>query len=141
MEFDILLALHFVGLLMGAGGGMGSAIVMAQARRMSPEDAGVVRRVGPAMGRVSLIGILLMLATGVGMLFVKYQGQFGAMPILFHWKMLFVVTLTIASVVIELTYASVKKGNVAAAARLPRIGPIAGGSAMLATILAAFAFH
>ncbi|MEQ1609519.1 MAG: hypothetical protein ABL956_11220 [Hyphomonadaceae bacterium] len=141
MEFDILLALHFVGLLIGAGGGIDSAIVMAQARRMSSEDAGVVRRVGPVMGLVSLMGVLLMPATGVGMLLVKYQGQFGTMPILFHWKMLFVVTLTIATVVIELTYASLKKGNVAAAARLPRIGPIAGISAMLATVPAAFAFH
>lgn len=141
MEFDIVLALHLVGLLIGAGGGIDSAIVMAQARRMSSEDARVVRRVGPVMGQVSLMGVLLMPATGVGMLLVKYQGQFGTMPILFRWKMLFVVTLTIATAVIELTYASLKKGNVAAAAHLPRIGPIAGISAMLATVPAAFAFH
>jgi hypothetical protein len=141
MEFDVLLALHFIGLMMGAGGGLGSTIVMAQAGKMPAEDGRIVSRVGPAMARVSAIGLAIMLATGFGMMFVKYQGQFGAMPATFWWKMAFVATLTVAVGLIEMTYAQVKKGNVAAAARLPRIGPMAGLSAFLATIIAAFTFH
>ncbi len=140
MEFDILLALHFVGLLMGAGGGMGSAIVMAQARRMSPEDAGVVRRVDPALGRVSFVGVLVMLATGVGMLFVKSGAvRRNARPVSLEDAVRRDSDDCDGGDRADLCFGA--KGNVAAAARLPRIGPIAGGSAMLATILAAFAFH
>ena len=41
----------------------------------------------------------------------------------------------------RLTYAQVKSGNPAAAARLPAIGPAAGLSAFLAVIFAVIAFH
>jgi hypothetical protein len=52
-----------------------------------------------------------------------------------------VTTLTLASVAVHLTYAQVKAGNVAAAARLPVLGPISGVSSLLAVIVAVFVFH
>jgi hypothetical protein len=63
------------------------------------------------------------------------------MPVMFWVKMVFVATLTLAAILIEMTYGQVKKGNLAAAARLPRLGPMAGISSLLAVLAAVLAFH
>ena len=137
---DIILALHFLGLMMGAGGGFGSMIVMQTAARKSAEEAGVLRQLGPAMAGFSFIGLVLMLITGLALVWLKYEG-FDEMPAMFWVKMIFVLTLTIAALATEFTYQAVKRGNVQAAARLPLFGPMAGLSSLLAVLFAALAFH
>ena len=139
--FDVLLIIHFAGLMMGAGGGLGSTIAMRHALKLPPEQAGPIRGLGPSLAHLSSLGLVLMLVTGVSMFAIKYNGQFSSMPTMFHIKLLFVVTLTLAAIFIELTYAQVKKGNVAAAGRLPKLGPVAGISSLLAVIFAVLAFH
>lgn len=140
MLTDTILFVHLVGLMMGAGGGFGSMIVMRHALKMPPEQAGTLRSVGPTLARFSMIGLILMWLTGLALVFLKYGG-FGALPQLFWEKILFVLSLTVAAITIELTYVSVKKGNFAAAARLPALGPWAGLSSLLAVLFAVFAFH
>ena len=137
---DVLLIVHFVGLMMGAGGGLGSTIAMGYARALPPEQAAVVRGLGPGLAHLSTAGLVLMLVSGITMLMNKFGGM-GAMPMMFHIKLLFVTTLTLAAIAIELTYAQVKKGNVKAAAMLPRLGPVAGISSLLAVTFAVLAFH
>jgi hypothetical protein len=137
---DIVLFLHLLGLLMGAGGGFGSAIVMGHAGKLPAEQAGPLRGVGPALQRFSTIGLVLMWLTGPMLVFLKYGG-FSAMPPLFWVKLVFALSLTAAAIAIELTYAAVKKGNTAAAARLPALGPWAGLSSLLAVLFAVLAFH
>jgi hypothetical protein len=137
---DILLALHIIGLMMGAGGGFGSMIAARAALKMPPEQAGAVRSLGPQLGRFSTIGLVLMWLTGVSLVFLKYDG-FASLPQMFWVKAIFITTLTLAAITLELTYAQVKAGNAAAAARLPLLGPIAGGSSLLAVLFAALAFH
>ncbi len=140
--FDTLLIVHFIGLMMGAGGGLGSTIAAAYANSLQPEQAGVIRGLSPGLARLSTIGLVLMLLTGIALMFWKYNGDVASMPALFWVKMLFVTTLTIAVILIEMTHAQVKKGNTAAAAaRLPRFGPMAGTSAFLAVIFAVLTFH
>jgi hypothetical protein len=137
---DSLLIVHFAGLMLGAGGGLGSTIVMAQARAMPPEQAGSLRAVGPALARMSTVGLVLLLLSGPAMVSMKYGG-FSAMPTMFWVKLVFVGTLTLAAILIEVTYARVKKGDAKAAGLLPRLGPMAGISSLLAVIFASFAFH
>jgi hypothetical protein len=140
MIVDILLCLHLLGLMMGAGGGFGSMIVMRGALKMPPEQAGPARGLGPALGRFSTIGLILMLITGPALVSMKYGG-FGGLPSLFWVKMIFVVSLTLAAITLELTYASVKRGNMEAVKRLPALGPWAGLSSLLAVLFAVLAFH
>lgn len=137
---DVLLAVHFFGLMMGAGGGFGSAIAMRRAAKLPAEQAAGVRTLGSGYARFSSIGLILMLLSGSLLVTFKYDGV-EAMPPLFWLKMVFVTTLTIAAIAVELTYAAVKKGDVSGAARLPVLGPIAGVSSLLATIVAVFVFH
>ena len=137
---DIVLIIHFAGLMLGAGGGLGSTIVMAQARAMPPEQAGPLRAVGPALARMSTLGLVLLLLSGPALVSMKYGG-FANMPTMFWVKLVFVGTLTLAAILIEVTYARVKKGDVKAAGLLPKLGPMAGISSLLAVIFAALAFH
>lgn len=138
---DTLLILHFIGLMMGAGGGLGSTVSAAYASSIPPEQTSVIRGLAPGLARLSTVGLVLMLLSGFSLIVVRYDGNLAGMPLLFWVKMLFVTTLTLAVVLIEMTHAQVKKGNVAAAARLPRFGPMAGMSAFLAVIFAVLAFH
>jgi hypothetical protein len=137
---DVLLIVHFAGLMMGAGGGIGSTIVMRHALSLPVEQGNIVRGAGPALARLASFGLVLMLLTGGALVQFKYGG-FSAMPTMFWVKLFFVATLTLAAILIEVTYAQVKKGNAAAAANLPRLGPMAGISALLAMVFAALAFH
>jgi len=137
---DGLLIIHFIGLMLGAGGGLGSTVVMAQARAMPPEQAGSLRSVGPMLARMSTLGLVLLLLSGPALVSMKYGG-FSAMPTMFWVKLVFVGTLTLAAILIEVTYARVKKGDLKAAGLLPKLGPMAGISSLLAVIFAALAFH
>jgi hypothetical protein len=140
MTTDILLALHLIGLMLGAGGGFGSMITMRAAAKASPEQAATLRTLGPAMARLATAGLVLMLLTGPALVSLKYGG-FDNMPQLFWVKLLFVTTLTIAAIGVELTYGQIKAGNASAAARLPALGPVAGLSSVLAVVFAVLAFH
>jgi hypothetical protein len=131
---DVLLAMHFLGLMMGAGGGFGSAIAMRRAAKLPAEQAAGIRTLGSGYARFSSIGLILMLTSGALLVTFKYDG-IDAMPPLFWVKMLF------AAIIVELTYAAVKKGDTSGVARLPVLGPIAGLSSLLATIFAVLTFH
>jgi hypothetical protein len=137
---DILLIVHFVGLMMGAGGGLGGTVVMGYARSLPPEQAGPLRAVGPALAHMSTAGLVLLLLTGPALVSMKYGG-FAAMPTMFWVKLIFVGTLTLAAILIEVTYSRVKKGDAKAAGLLPKLGPVAGISTLLAVVFAALAFH
>src|SRR5690349_16949879 len=100
MIVDIVLFLHLLGLMMGAGGGFGSMIAMRGALKMPPEQAGPVRSLGPALGRFSTVGLLLMLFTGPALVLMKY-GSFSGLPQLFWVKMIFVSSLTLAAFTLE----------------------------------------
>jgi hypothetical protein len=126
--------------MLGAGGGFGSMIVMRAAAKTAPEPAATLRTLGPAMARFSTFGLILMLLTGPALVSLKFGG-FDNMPQMFWVKLIFVTTLTLAAIAVELTYGQVKRGNVEAAARLPMLGPIAGLSSILAVIFAVLAFH
>jgi hypothetical protein len=140
MVIDMLLAAHIIGLMMGAGGGFGSMISQREATKRPPEQAGVLRSIGPALASFSLTGLIIMWITGVGLVFLKYDG-FAALPSLFWVKSIFITTLTLAGAATQFTYGQLKTGNAAAAARLPIFGQIAGMSSILAVVFAALAFH
>jgi len=91
------------------------------------------------MVRFSAVGLVIMLATGFALVFLKDQ-SFAGLPLMFWIKMFLVTTLTPASIAVHLTQAKIRAGDVAAS-RLAILGPISGMSSMLAVSLAVFAFH
>ena len=136
---QFVLFLHFVGLMLGATGGFGSALVMRRALAMPAEAAGPLRGLGPMLANVSAIGLALMWLSGLVLVWSRWGGP-GGLPGLFWAKFVFVLSLTAAAVAIHLTYAAIRRGDAAAAARLPKLGPVAGVSSLLAVLLAVYAF-
>ncbi len=136
---QVLIFLHFVGLMLGATGGFGSALVMRRALGAEPAAAGALRGLGPMLANVSATGLALMWATGLVLVWSRWNGP-GSLPGLFWLKAVFILSLTAAVGVIHMTYGEVRRGNLAAAARLPKLGPVAGVSALLAVLTAVFTF-
>ncbi len=60
---------------------------------------------------------------------------------MFWVKAIFILSLTVVTALIHMTYAEIRKGNAALAARLPKLGPMAGVSALLAVLFAVLAFN
>jgi hypothetical protein len=136
---QVLIFLHFVGLMLGATGGFASALIMRRTLGMTPEASQPLRALGPMLANVSTTGLAVMWASGVILVWSRWSGP-GSLPGLFWAKFVFVLTLTAAAVAIHMTYAEVRRGNHAAAARLPKLGPVAGASSLLAVLLAVFTF-
>ncbi len=86
-----------------------------------PEQAAVLRSLGPALARLSSIGLVPMPATGLSLVFAEYGG-FAGLPGLFWVKMLFVLTLTLAAIALGVTFAQVKGGDAGAATRVSALG-------------------
>lgn len=137
---DVILFLHFFGLMLGSAGGMASGILMRKAMSMPADQAQTIRGLGPLLANVAAVGLVLLWVTGLILVWSKYDG-FGSFTWVFWVKIVFVLTLTASVVATHMTYAEIKKGNRAVAARLPKLGPASGLSAILAVLFAAFAFQ
>jgi len=136
---DAILFLHFVGLMLGAAGGFASAIVMRRALTLPADEAKVLRGLGPILAKVSATGVAVLWVTGLILVWSKFDG-FGNLPQMFWIKGIFILSLTAITILIQMTYAEIGKGNAAVAARLPKLGPVAGISALLAVLFAVLAF-
>ena len=134
-----VLFLHLVGLMLGAAGGFSSALIMRRAAGAPPDAARTLRGLGPMLANTSAAGLALMWVTGLVMVWSRWGGP-GNLPGLFWVKAIFILTLTAAAIGTHLTYAEIGRGNTAAAARLPKLGPVAGLSALLAVLFAVYAF-
>lgn len=137
---DVILFVHFIGLMAGAAGGLGTAIAAWRAQSLPAEQGQVLRGLGPLLANVSAIGLVLLWITGLILVWSKWDG-IGSLPGMFWVKFVFVLLLTAAVGAIHLTYAEMRRGNVAAAGRLPLLGPVSGLSALLAVLFSVIAFH
>jgi hypothetical protein len=136
---DFILFLHFFGLMLGAAGGLGSGVLMRRALSMPADEAKVVRSLGPLLANVAHIGVALLWVTGLILVWSKWDG-FASLPQLFWVKAIFILSLTAVAIFVHMTYAEIRKGNVAVASRLPKLGPMGGVSAILAVLFAVYTF-
>ena len=135
-----LLFLHLVGLMLGAAGGFASAVIMRRALVLPADEARAVRGLGPILANVSLTGLVVMWVTGLFLVWSKWGG-IASLPDMFWVKAIFILSLTAVVGLIHMTYSEIRKGNPAAAAKLPKFGPMAGVSALLAVLFAVLAFN
>lgn len=137
---DVLLIAHFLGLAMGFAGGFGNMIMGGLMAKATPADAGVLARFPPAISRIGDIGLVLLWVTGVILVFTKWGG-IGFLPVMFWVKMIAVVALTGLAGYMHMLKAKAKAGDGAARAMIPKVGPFAMISALLAIVFAVLAFH
>lgn len=135
----ILLMLHFVGLAMGLSVGFANMTMMSLINKAAPTEKPILGRFPLAMTRVGNTGLVILLITGLAMVFTRYQG-FGALPKTFHVKLAAVGLLTITVGYINYLKMKIMKGDTAAVARVQAAGKIAMAMALIAVIFAVLTF-
>jgi hypothetical protein len=135
-----ILFLHFFGLMLGAAGGFASGFIMMRANAAPADQAQTLRGLGWPLAMMSGTGLAILWITGIIMLIAA--GGPGAMPMVFWWKIAFVVIATVLLGLTHRTYAEMRRtGNMALGERLKAIGPATGVCILLAVLFAAYAFN
>lgn len=138
---QLLLFVHFVGLVMGFAGGIGSAVSMRYAGEASADGAAALRLLPPVFANISAVGLLLLWITGAIMIWSVFGGP-GGLPGLFWLKIAFVLLLTVLTGALHATHAAIRRtGNAALGGRLGMIGPASGISALAAMLIAVLVFN
>lgn len=136
---QLLLFLHFIGLALGATASFGNPAI-GRLFAASPEaERGGLAGAAAALSHLSGVGLLLLWATGLMLVFTKWGG-FGSLPWQFHVKITLVVMLTGVVGMIHAAQAKARRGDRAAAQRIPTIGMVATVLTTLIVLFAVLAF-
>lgn len=136
----ILLMLHFVGLAMGLSVSISNMVMLGIITKAAPGERPVLARFPPAMSKVGRVGLVLLWLTGLTMVFTRWDG-FDGMPWQFHVKITAVVLLTITVLYIGKLEGQIRRGDTAAAAKLPSFGKVASLFALTALVFAVLTFN
>ena len=136
---QVLLILHFLGLAMGLAVSFSGMVMQGLIDKAAPADKAVLARFPPAMSRVGDIGLVLLWATGLTLVFTKWGG-FGVMPWTFHVKLTAVVILTALIGYIHSLMRKARNGDAAAAAQIKSVGRVAFLFALTAVVFAVLTF-
>ncbi|HVZ49517.1 MAG TPA: hypothetical protein VG916_12090 [Gemmatimonadaceae bacterium] len=136
----VLLTFHMLGLVMGFSAPLANMTLGMLARTATPEEMKAYMKFPPRIARVSDVGLVLLILSGIGMVFVKYGG-FAGLPWTFQVKMTAVVVLVVA---VGMIHANMKKafgaGDKAALARIQNLGKVSFLSAITALVFAVVTF-
>lgn len=137
--FETLLVLHFIGFIMGFGGGIGNAVSDAKLSGLPPENAKTVGAFYMTMGKISTIGLILLWITGLWMVNNSYGTAIFSDPV-FAIKIAAVVGMTILSIMINLAVARARKAGGAPPERIKTLGKYISILGLTALILAVVKF-
>lgn len=136
-----LLVLHFVGLVMGLGMGFAMAAIGAATRDMEPAaQAGLTQRLGGPIGRMSDAGFVLLLVTGVALLWTDGYAEAGALGLWFYLKMAGVVALAAFLGFKHMAAARARRGEQGAMQTAQKLGPLGLAIGVLTILFAVLAF-
>ena len=139
---DILLFLHLIGLALGLGLGFANMFIARQVSSTENADgAAALRALPPLLGRVSQIGLGVLIVTGI-LLFIDWKFGSPFNSVWFWLKMLVAAAMVAVAYLLFQAQAQIRRGETPRFAEwIPRAGPIMGGLALLATLFAVFVFH
>lgn len=107
--------------------------------KAAPQEQAVLGRFAPAMGRLGLIGLALLWASGLAIVWTRY-GSFAILPRPFIVKLAAVVLLTVVVIYIHVLQRRVDHGDTSVMARIQTLGKITGPLALIAIIFAVITF-
>lgn len=96
LAFSILLMIHLAALVVGGATNVAMPLIGRQIAGASPE---VTARLGPIAKRLQLnssVALAVLVATGIAMLWLRYNGDAGALGSWFIAKMAFVALIVIS---------------------------------------------
>jgi uncharacterized membrane protein YbhN (UPF0104 family) len=139
---QLMLITHFVGLSIGAGTGIYMAALSSYAAKLPDKAAAKAVMLGPgaAVSSVGLVGLILLLVSGAGMVFVD--------DIAAHWAWAFRVKMLLVGLIVIYIAAMHRLGVRAkqettprAAFTMKKLGPIGPLLAVFTIIAAVMAFQ
>lgn len=136
---QLLLILHFFGLALGMSASIVNLALGSLMAGATPAERGVLGRVPPLMSHVGGAGLVLLWATGLMLVFTKWGG-FASLPWQFHVKLTAVLLLTGLMGLLHALQARMKRGDTAAAGRLPVAGAAAFAMSITAVVFAVLTF-
>jgi hypothetical protein len=136
---QFLVIVHFIGLALGFSSGFGNMVVMGLIAKSAPAEKAVLGRVPPALGRLGVIGLVLLWASGIAIVMTRYGG-FAILPRPFIYKLTAVVLLTLTVAYINVLQPRAQRGDAAAMARIQTLGRLSGPLSLLAVIFAVITF-
>lgn len=136
----LLLILHLLGLALGLAVPFANLILARVIAASPPAERPILGRAAFAMGRLGDIGLPLLWATGLTLVFTKHGG-FSALPGTFHAKLGAVLLLTLSVGVIHMSKRKAMHGDAGALARIQMLGKFNLLCALAAVTLAVITFE
>lgn len=137
---DVMLFIHFVGLIMGMGSGFANLFIGAANKDLSNEERPKFMFRLRALGYMGLTGIILLIVSG-GFLATPYWKIISSMPFFIAKLTLVVVLLTIVLVMDRQWRKAIKSGDGRDLALLPKLGRLAFPVGILILVFAVLQFH
>jgi hypothetical protein len=134
-----LMVIHFLGLAMGLSTGFANMVMAGLVAKAAPNEKPILGRFPPAMARIGVIGLALLWASGLAIIYTRY-GSFSILPRPFIVKISAVVLLTLCVAYIHVLMPRAQRGDAAAMARIQKIGMMTGPLAIIAIIFAVITF-
>ena len=139
-KFETLKILHFLGFILGFGGGIGNMVSGIKLSNLPPDSAPAVGQFQFTMGRISTFGIILLWLTGIAMVVLSYGWSVFSSQ-LFVYKFSAVVLMTIFSIAANVTVEKARKAKMPPdERRMKMLGMGIGVAAFIALTLAVFNF-
>jgi hypothetical protein len=136
---QFLVIVHFIGLALGFSSGFGNMVMAGLIAKAAPHEKPVLGRFPPAIGRLGVIGLVLLWGSGIAIVMTRYGG-FAILPRTFLYKLTAVVLLTLTVAYINVLQPRAQQGDAAAMARIQTLGRLSGPLSLLAVIFAVITF-
>lgn len=106
--FTVLMILHFLGLVMGMGGGFANIVAKRQMPKAQPVAYPGMALAAEAVGKMAASGLVLLWLTGIAMTMIKYAG---AVPTMLWLKIGIVGVMTVLVVGLNLMMIRAKRSG------------------------------
>ena len=131
--------LHFLGLMLGAGAGLGSMVVSRQIRRLIGAPTPQLAALRPIFAHMALIGVALLWLSGLWL----YMGKYGGVPLgpAFHAKLTVAALLLAVAISITVIGRRARGRGLPPPPWLPILGMATAVLTLLAVALAVYVFN
>lgn len=139
MTYDLLLALHFLGLFMGGAAALGLPVLGAALQAAPGEHRPSIGRAAKPLRLIGQSGVGLLIVTGV--ILVTMGGSIATASLLFWLKMVLVTALVASIVMATRAGTRAMAGDAAASSQVRLLGKVNIALVVAIVVTAALVFH
>ncbi len=135
---EIVKFIHFLGLMMGAGAGIGHMVTAIAMKKTNGGAAEAVKVMKPVLGIFGMAGILLLWLSGIAL--VLPNGLTG-LGVLFYLKLLAALGILLINIYVAMKMRAHVKAGTPPDPKLENLGKLNGPLALIAVALAVYVFN